>query len=85
MGGWFAPQRRQPLWGEYKKGWLYPDALITAPETRSTSPVRIIREDLEAKGISGLFPAGEGAGYSGGIISSAIDGVVCAEKILDKM
>ncbi len=71
--------------GEYKKGWLYPDALITAPETRSTSPVRIIREDLEAKGISGLFPAGEGAGYSGGIISSAVDGVVCAEKILDKM
>ena len=71
--------------GKYKKGWLYSDALITAPETRTTSPVKLIRQDLEAKGISGLFPAGEGAGYGGGIISSAVDGVICAEKILDKM
>lgn len=71
--------------GEWKKGYLTPDAVITGPETRTTSPVRIVREDFEADGIAGLYPAGEGAGYAGGIISAAVDGVMCAEKILDKM
>ncbi len=71
--------------GEWKKGYLSPDAIITGPETRTTSPVKIVREDFEAEGISGFYPAGEGAGYAGGIISAAVDGVMCAEKILDKM
>ena len=69
----------------YAHGFLYPDALMTGAETRSTSPVRILRgEDFSAVGISGLYPAGEGGGYAGGIISSAADGVKVAEAILRK-
>ncbi|MFA7673116.1 MAG: hypothetical protein WCY62_04600 [Clostridia bacterium] len=68
---------------EWMNGFYYPDALMTGVETRSTSPVRMIRnENLEASGIRGLYPCGEGAGYAGGIISSAVDGILCAEQIL---
>lgn len=64
-------------------GFAHPDAMLTAVETRSSSPIRICREDnLEAKQIHGLYPCGEGAGYAGGIISSAIDGMKCAEAII---
>jgi uncharacterized protein len=70
--------------GEWMPGFAYSDALLTGAETRSASPVRITRGDsLEAIGIKGLYPCGEGAGYAGGIISAAVDGVLCAEKILD--
>ncbi|HBR30867.1 MAG TPA: hypothetical protein DD733_02165, partial [Clostridiales bacterium] len=66
-------------------GFAFPDAILTAAETRSSSPVRICRKDnLEAEGICGLYPCGEGAGYAGGIISAAVDGVKCAENILKK-
>ncbi len=66
-------------------GFGYPDALFTGAETRSSSPVRINRgESLEAVGIKGLYPCGEGAGYAGGIISAAVDGILCAEKILER-
>ncbi|HYF83605.1 MAG TPA: FAD-dependent oxidoreductase [Clostridia bacterium] len=69
--------------GEWMPGFAYPDALLTGAETRSSSPVRITRgNNLEAIGIKGLYPCGEGAGYSGGIVSAAVDGVLCAEKIL---
>lgn len=69
--------------GEWMPGFVYPDALLTGAETRSSSPVRITRGDnFEAIGIKGLYPCGEGAGYSGGIISAAVDGVICAEQIL---
>ncbi|SHJ16977.1 NAD(P)/FAD-dependent oxidoreductase [Desulfosporosinus lacus] len=69
--------------GAWMPGFAYPDALLTGAETRSSSPVRITRgESLEAIGIKGLYPCGEGAGYSGGIISAAVDGVLCAEQIL---
>ncbi len=69
--------------GEWMPGFSYPDALLTGAETRSASPVRITRGDsLEAIGIKGLYPCGEGAGYAGGIISAAVDGVLCAERIL---
>ena len=65
-------------------GFSYPDALLTGAETRSSSPVRIMRgENYEAIGFIGLYPCGEGAGYAGGIISAAVDGVRCAEQILD--
>ena len=65
-------------------GFAYPDALLTGAETRSASPVRITRGDsYEAIGIKGLYPCGEGAGYAGGIISAAVDGILCAERILD--
>jgi len=64
-------------------GFAYPDALLTGAETRSSSPVRITRGDsFEAIGIKGLYPCGEGAGYAGGIISAAVDGVLCAEQVL---
>jgi len=70
--------------GLWMPGFTYPDALLTGAETRSSSPVRIKRgESFEAIGIKGLYPCGEGAGYSGGIISAAVDGVLCAERILD--
>lgn len=66
-------------------GFYYPDAVITGPETRTTSPVRILRDEkYEAISIKGLYPAGEGAGYAGGIISSAYDGMRCAEAIILK-
>ncbi|NLJ32055.1 MAG: hypothetical protein GX424_10725 [Clostridiales bacterium] len=65
-------------------GFAYPDALLTAVETRSSSPVRILRGPaMESVGVGGLYPCGEGAGYAGGIISAAVDGVRCAEKILE--
>lgn len=67
------------------KGFDSYDALLTFPETRSSSPVRIIRNDyLESVSISGLYPCGEGAGYAGGIVSAAVDGIKCAERILTK-
>ncbi len=59
------------------------DALLTGAETRSSSPVRIKRDDsLQSVSIKGLYPCGEGAGYAGGIISAAVDGMRCAEQIL---
>jgi uncharacterized FAD-dependent dehydrogenase len=64
-------------------GFAFPDALLTGAETRSSSAVYIQREeDLQASGIQGLYPCGEGAGYSGGIISAAVDGIRCAERVL---
>ncbi|MBE6926635.1 MAG: hypothetical protein E7461_07320 [Ruminococcaceae bacterium] len=64
-------------------GFCSPDAILTAPETRSSSPVRILRgEDRASVGLPGLYPAGEGAGYAGGIMSAAIDGILSAEAML---
>ena len=61
------------------------DAVLTASETRSSSPVRIIRnERYESINVAGLYPCGEGAGYAGGIVSAAVDGIKCAEMILTK-
>lgn len=66
-------------------GFSDPDALLTGVETRSSSPIRILRnDDLQSVKIKGLFPCGEGAGYAGGIISAAVDGIKCAEKIIEK-
>ena len=64
------------------KGYASPDAVMTAPETRSSSPVRIIRDDTRQSALRGLYPTGEGAGYAGGIMSAAIDGIMTAEAIL---
>ena len=64
------------------KGFAAPEAVMTAPETRSSSPVRIIRDDTRQSAIRGLYPTGEGAGYAGGIMSAAIDGIMTAEAIL---
>ncbi|MGI6555338.1 MAG: NAD(P)/FAD-dependent oxidoreductase [Bacillota bacterium] len=63
------------------KGFALDEAVLTGVETRSSSPVRILRDECFQSNISGLYPAGEGAGYSGGIVSSAVDGIKAAEAI----
>lgn len=66
------------------KGFAANDAILTAPETRSSSPVRIIRrEDMQSGTVSGVYPCGEGAGYAGGIVSAAVDGIKAAEKLIN--
>ncbi len=70
---------------KWMNGYLYSGAVLTAPETRTTSPVRIERDASGcAVGFIGLYPSGEGAGYAGGIVSSALDGIRTAEKIIAK-
>ena len=66
-------------------GFADKNAIITAPETRSSSPVRILRNKDYQSDIKGLFPCGEGAGYAGGITSAAVDGIKCAESIIDNI
>lgn len=72
--------------GQAMKGYLNNDAVVHAPESRTSSPVRIPRDkiSLEHLQIQGLYPCGEGAGYAGGIVSAAIDGEKCAESIANK-
>ena len=65
-------------------GFSNPDGILTAPETRSSSPVRILRDDSRQSSIKGIYPTGEGAGYAGGIMSAAIDGILTAEAILSQ-
>ncbi|HEX37587.1 MAG TPA: hypothetical protein ENG70_01815 [Candidatus Cloacimonetes bacterium] len=71
-----------PLLDKKLPGFAYPSAVLTAIETRSSSPLRIVRGEDFQSNIKGLYPAGEGAGYAGGIVSSAVDGMKVAEKIL---
>ena len=60
------------------------DAVLTAPESRSSSPIRIMRDEFfQATRLRGLYPSGEGAGYAGGIVSAAVDGIRCAEAVLN--
>ena len=67
------------------KGFIHPAALMIAPETRTSTPVRILRnkETMECTGLAGLYPAGEGSGYAGGIVSSAMDGENVARAIIN--
>ena len=65
------------------EGFALPDAVLTAPESRSSSPVRILRDEFRQSSIKGIFPCGEGAGYAGGIVSAAVDGIRSAEAVLD--
>ncbi|MCI8573091.1 MAG: hypothetical protein HFF89_01530 [Oscillibacter sp.] len=71
-----------PLLGRKLQGFDAPDAVLTAVESRSSSPVRIPRDAGGEAGIRGLYPCGEGAGYAGGILSAAADGMRCAENLL---
>ncbi len=71
-----------PLLDRRLPGFCAPDAVLSAPETRSSAPFRIPRDErYTAAGCFGLFPAGEGAGYAGGILSAAVDGLRCAEAL----
>ena len=72
-----------PLLDRKLKGFASAEAVLTAPETRSSSPVRIIRGDDRQSTLKGLYPTGEGAGYAGGIMSAAIDGILSAEAIME--
>lgn len=66
-------------------GFANGDAVLTGVETRSSSPIRILRnKELECVSVCGLYPCGEGAGYAGGIVSAAVDGIKCAEMVIAK-
>ena len=78
-----ALEKAIPMLDGNLKGFASADAVLTGPETRSSSPVRIVRgENKQSVSLAGLYPAGEGAGYAGGIMSAAIDGIQCAEAVL---
>ena len=74
-----------PYFGGKLRGFDAADALLTGPETRTSSPVRITRgQDLFSLGCAGLIPSGEGAGYAGGIMSAAVDGIKAAYRIMEE-
>jgi len=73
-----------PLLGKKIHGFANPEAVLTGVETRSSSTVRLERNEKYESNIEGVYPAGEGAGHAGGIVSSAIDGLTVAEAIIEK-
>ena len=81
-----AIKRGLPVMNAKWKGDYLPNALLVGPEMRGSSPVRILRdhESRESTGIQGLYPVGEGAGYAGGIVSAAVDGLRSARKIVEQ-
>jgi uncharacterized FAD-dependent dehydrogenase len=89
LPGWVAKslQKALPMFGKKMKGYYTNEAILVGVESRTSSPVKVPRdkETLQHPQVAGLFPCGEGAGYAGGIISAAIDGINCAlaaKKIL---
>jgi len=75
-----------PVFDGSLPGYLHPEAVALAPESRASSPIRVVRDPLsgQAPGIDGLYPAGEGSGYAGGIVSSAIDGLNQARRLVER-
>ena len=71
-----------PFLGRKLRRFDDPTAVMTAVESRSSSPVRIIRDENYQSEVKGIYPAGEGAGYAGGITSAAVDGIRVAEAII---
>ncbi len=72
-----------PMLGRRLRGFDASDAVLTGVETRSSSPVRVTRgDDGQSVGVRGLWPVGEGAGYAGGIMSAATDGILAAERVV---
>ena len=77
-----AMREALPVFGRQIPGYDHPDVVMTGVETRTSSPVRFTRgEDYQSLNTAGLFPAGEGAGYAGGILSAAVDGIKVAEAL----
>ncbi|RKJ39160.1 hypothetical protein D7X94_13540 [Acutalibacter sp. 1XD8-33] len=75
-------RRALPVLGRQLQGFDGGDGVLTAPETRSSSPVRLLRDEtMQSPGLRGLYPCGEGAGYAGGIVSAAVDGIRVAEML----
>lgn len=81
----FTISKALPELSKKLRGFDAPDAVMTAPETRSSSPVRIMRGKNMQSSVAGLYPCGEGAGYAGGITSAAVDGLRCAEAVMDSI
>ena len=79
---YFALQEGIKIFDKRIKGFADDNAVLTAPETRSSSPVRILRDNKYMSNIFGVIPCGEGCGYAGGIVSAAVDGVKCAEAVI---
>lgn len=73
-----------PEFNKKIKGFSDPDAVLTGVETRSSSPVRVLRDENLESSIKGIYPCGEGAGYAGGIMSAAVDGIKVALEIISK-
>ena len=71
-----------PYFGRKIKGFDRPDTVLTAVESRSSSPVRVLRNELGLSAVDGIYPSGEGAGFAGGIVSAAVDGIRQAEQII---
>lgn len=80
-------QKALPVFGKKMNGYFTNEAILVGVESRTSSPLRIPRdkETLQHPQINGLFPCGEGAGYAGGIVSAAIDGMNCAEAVFKRM
>ncbi|TCP35594.1 hypothetical protein EV292_102180 [Sphingomonas sp. BK235] len=77
-----AMREALPVFGRQIRGYDHPDAVMTGVETRTSSPVRFTRgADFQSLNTAGLYPAGEGAGYAGGILSAAVDGIKVAEAV----
>ena len=74
-----------PEMGRKIRGFDAADAVLTAVETRSSSPVRILRGESCMSAVRGIYPCGEGAGYAGGIVSAAVDGIRCAEAVCEAL
>jgi uncharacterized protein len=79
-------QQALPQFDRRLKGYLHPKAVVLAPESRASSPLRILRDKhtREAVGVAGVYPVGEGAGYAGGIMSCALDGLNSAKAIIER-
>jgi uncharacterized FAD-dependent dehydrogenase len=81
-----AMREALPVFGRKIKGFDMPDAVLTGVETRTSSPLRIERDqDLQSPNMHGLFPGGEGAGYAGGILSAGVDGIKLGEAVAMKV
>ena len=81
-----AMREAMPVFGQKIKGFDMPDAVLTGVETRTSSPLRIERDlDLQSPTLRGLYPGGEGAGYAGGILSAAVDGIKLGEALAMKL
>ena len=74
-----------PVFGRQLRGFDRADAVLTGVESRSSSPVRLLRDPHGRSAVAGIYPCGEGAGYAGGIMSAAVDGIRCATWLLEDM
>ncbi|MCL2154448.1 MAG: NAD(P)/FAD-dependent oxidoreductase [Leptospirales bacterium] len=88
LPSWITDEIREGLKSFNNKmhGFISPNGMLIGAETRTSSPIRITRdESLQSISVKGLYPVGEGSGYSGGIVSSAVDGIRTADMIIEKM